>query len=182
MRQIIFKFSNRAWYTFITIGILLLIGVGVYAYGGTQPSVVGHTFGEIQPPTGCTSNQVLQWSGSAWRCATLSGGGGITTETDPTVLASVKDGVSWDEVTNKPAGLTIPCNWNGEVTIATQTVWGSSCGVNCCGGGYTCTSSGCQQQSTVYTKANCDGTKIISITQNTVDNGCLCHGTCQFYI
>jgi microcystin-dependent protein len=30
---------------------------------------------------------------------------GITSETDPTVLASVKDGVSWSEVSDRPAGL-----------------------------------------------------------------------------
>jgi hypothetical protein len=30
---------------------------------------------------------------------------GITVETDPTVLASVKDGVSWSEVSSRPAGL-----------------------------------------------------------------------------
>jgi hypothetical protein len=139
MRQIIFKFSNRAWYTFITIGILLLIGVGVYAYGGTQPSVVGHTFGEIQPPTGCTSNQVLQWSGSAWRCATLSGGGGITTETDPTVLASVKDGVSWDEVTNKPAGFADGIDNIGNCQICIETCTyehGWDCDSKCTSGGW----------------------------------------------
>lgn len=32
-----------------------------------------------------------------------SAGGGSVAETDPTVLSSVKDGVSWSEVTNKPA-------------------------------------------------------------------------------
>jgi hypothetical protein len=30
---------------------------------------------------------------------------GITIETDPTVLASVKDGITWTEVSNRPAGL-----------------------------------------------------------------------------
>ncbi len=31
--------------------------------------------------------------------------GAVTTETDPTVLTSVKDGISWTEVSNRPAGL-----------------------------------------------------------------------------
>ena len=35
---------------------------------------------------------------------TTAASGGITSETDPTVIASVKDGVSWAEVTGKPAG------------------------------------------------------------------------------
>ncbi len=38
-------------------------------------------------------------------CETDNGSGGITVESDPTVLESVKDGVSWTEVTGRPAGL-----------------------------------------------------------------------------
>ena len=71
MRQITIKFSNRVFYTFVLIGVLILAGVIVYAYGGNQPSVVGHSADEIEPPTGCSSNQVLQWSGSAWQCVNL---------------------------------------------------------------------------------------------------------------
>ena len=36
---------------------------------------------------------------------TTAANGGITVETDPTVLDSVKDGVNWTEVTNRPTGL-----------------------------------------------------------------------------
>jgi hypothetical protein len=54
--------------------IVVLIGIGfVYAYGGSEPSVVGHSASELE-------------------------------EEDPTVIVSVKDGVSWDEVSDKPAG------------------------------------------------------------------------------
>jgi hypothetical protein len=60
---------------FVWIGlIVVLLGVGFgYAYGGSEPSVMGHSAGEIE-------------------------------ESDPTVLASVKNGVSWNEIAGKPAG------------------------------------------------------------------------------
>ncbi len=52
----------------------------------------------------CSDGQVAKWNtgGSVWECA--SDDGGLTSESDPTVLTSVKDGVSWAEVTDKPAG------------------------------------------------------------------------------
>jgi len=65
------NFSNRWLYTLIAIGILAIIGVGVYAYGTTVPSTFGHSAGELAPPSPCISNQVLQWSGTAWTCITL---------------------------------------------------------------------------------------------------------------
>ncbi|MCI5059486.1 MAG: hypothetical protein MRY79_00275 [Alphaproteobacteria bacterium] len=51
----------------------------------------------------CADGEVAKWNngGGVWECATDNAGGA---ETDPTVLASVKDGVSWAEVTGKPAG------------------------------------------------------------------------------
>ncbi|MFH1152001.1 MAG: hypothetical protein V1788_02655 [Nanoarchaeota archaeon] len=49
MRQITIKFSNRVMYTFILFGVLILLSIGfaVYAYGGSSPSVVGHSVGEM---------------------------------------------------------------------------------------------------------------------------------------
>ena len=47
-----------------------------YAYGGTNPVIHGHNFAELE----------IQ-------------------ESDPTVIDSVKDGVSWSEVSGRPAGL-----------------------------------------------------------------------------
>ena len=49
---------------------IFLVGSGiVIAYGGTSPSVMGHSYGEVGIPT-CTNGQVLTWSGSAWACGT----------------------------------------------------------------------------------------------------------------
>ena len=75
--QINLSMSNKLFYTLIVVSVIGLLSVGVYAYNsGVAPSVMGHSAEEIE---------------------------GIE-EADPTVLASVKDGVSWDEITSKPAG------------------------------------------------------------------------------
>ncbi len=72
-----FKFSNRILYSLITVFILAIIGVGVYAYGTSAPSTFGHSLGEIAPPTTCSSpNNFLRWSGTAWECAAAGTGGG----------------------------------------------------------------------------------------------------------
>lgn len=39
--------TNRWLYTFMAIGILAIISVGVYAYGTSNPSTFGHSSGEI---------------------------------------------------------------------------------------------------------------------------------------
>lgn len=70
LKGIHIHFSSRWLYTFIALGILMIIGTGVYAYTGT----VGHTSDQID-------------------------------ELDPSVLASVKDGIAWSEVTSRPSGL-----------------------------------------------------------------------------
>jgi hypothetical protein len=53
------NFSNRWLYTFIVLGILAIIGVGVYAYNPTNtppanPSVMGHSVNEIDFTGGFT--------------------------------------------------------------------------------------------------------------------------------
>ena len=65
-----FNISNRLLYTLITIGILAIIGVGVYAVAPNP----GHSISQIDAPSGCSANQVLQWTGSSWTCA--NGGNG----------------------------------------------------------------------------------------------------------
>jgi hypothetical protein len=87
-RQINIKinFTNRWLYTLIAIGILAIIGVGIYAYGTNNPSVFGHSASELAPPTGCTSGQLLQYNGNTWVCSNP----GITSETDPTVKSWAK--------------------------------------------------------------------------------------------
>jgi len=72
---------------------------------GTTPNP-GHSIQEIAPPTGCSNQQVLKFdaNGGKWYCD--NDAVGITAESDPTVAASVKDGVDWTELTGIPAGFS----------------------------------------------------------------------------
>ncbi len=53
-----FNISNRLAYTLIIVLSIVLLGIGVYAYGTNNPSVMGHTAGELD----------LDW-GTAYSCA-----------------------------------------------------------------------------------------------------------------
>jgi len=69
------NFTNRFLYTFVAFIFILIIGVAVYALTpGVAPNP-GHLFDEFAPPTGCGTNQVLQWDGTNWVCTDLSSGG-----------------------------------------------------------------------------------------------------------
>ncbi|MDD5012265.1 MAG: tail fiber domain-containing protein [Candidatus Nanoarchaeia archaeon] len=59
------NFSNRWLYTFIFLGILTIITVGVYAYSNPTTGV-GHDLNEIQP---CSEDQILKTTGGAWSCS-----------------------------------------------------------------------------------------------------------------
>jgi len=86
MRQINIQLSNKVFYTLIALMFVVLLGAGVLMVNAyVNPATgVGHTADDIEgvcrtDGTGCN-------------------------ELDPTVITSVKDGVSWAEVTGKPAG------------------------------------------------------------------------------
>jgi hypothetical protein len=52
--------SKRLLYTLIAIGILAIVGVGVYAFGGSQPSNVGHSAGELDLSGGVNGNAIFK--------------------------------------------------------------------------------------------------------------------------
>ena len=55
---------------FVWIGlfvILISVGFGI-AFGGTVPSEMGHSAGELAAPVGCSSGHSLIWDGSSWDC------------------------------------------------------------------------------------------------------------------
>jgi hypothetical protein len=60
------NFTNRWLYTFILIGILVIISAGVYAWANSAG--VGHEYTEIKP---CANGQILKTNlaGTAWECA-----------------------------------------------------------------------------------------------------------------
>jgi hypothetical protein len=79
--------TNKWLYTFIAIGIIAIIGVGVYAIA---PGVVpdpGHNINDLSVPSSCAAGQFLQYNGANWVCAS---------ETDPNVPAWAK------QPTNQP--------------------------------------------------------------------------------
>ncbi len=63
--------SNRLLYTLITIGILAILGVGVYAFGAVPNP--GHSLGQLQ--TCDSEGQTLVMQGGSWACATGGTGG-----------------------------------------------------------------------------------------------------------
>ena len=66
------NFSNKFAYTIIVLVILILIAFGINAYGGNNPSVMGHSVNELAPPASCAVGQFLQFntaSPNAWVCA-----------------------------------------------------------------------------------------------------------------
>ena len=67
--QIKINFTNRWLYTLIAIGILALVGVGVYALApGVVPNP-GHNINEVSIPGGCTPGQFLKYDGANWVCS-----------------------------------------------------------------------------------------------------------------
>lgn len=71
-KKINFHLSNKLSYTLVAIVIVLIIGVGVYALTpGVAPNP-GHSISEVAPPSPCTANQNLQWSGTDWVCTTIT--------------------------------------------------------------------------------------------------------------
>lgn len=70
-KRININFSNKTFYTISALAIIALFAIGVYAYGGTSPSTMGHTFGEIEPPSGCDSGEFLRKisEGIGWDCS-----------------------------------------------------------------------------------------------------------------
>jgi len=62
------NFSNRWLYTFILLGLLIIVAVGISALtAGTKPNP-GHSVSEMGVPSECTSGQVITWNGSDLVC------------------------------------------------------------------------------------------------------------------
>lgn len=146
------NFSNRWLYTFIVLGILAVIGVGVYAYGTSSPSTFGHSLGEIAPPSPCTANQILQFAGTTWTCVDLP----------PTVIKNTVQ--IYQKVNagceNYCSGSPSTCNVIGlnDFTTASSCLT-STCSTNQIPGYYRCgTTLSCQTYRT--TPYNCSNTPL----------------------
>ena len=75
------NFSKKTIVPIVAAVLALASIITVIAFGTNNPSTMGHSIGEIAPPAGCTSGQVLSWTGTTWSCSTSSSGGnqGLTT-------------------------------------------------------------------------------------------------------
>jgi len=62
---------NRIHYSLITLAIVVVFGVGVYALGTTVPNP-GHSISQLQV---CGDGQILQTSGTSWTCVAMPTGG-----------------------------------------------------------------------------------------------------------
>ena len=94
MRQITIKFSNRTLYTVIA---LLILATGLFIVNAAvDKSGAWHSANQVEVNAG--GLKTLQ---EAINDGSL---GGITSESDPTVIDSVKDGVNWNELSGIPAG------------------------------------------------------------------------------
>lgn len=127
-----FDFSNKLAYTLIAFAFIIGLGIGVYAYGGTAPSTMGHSTGEIAPPSSCSSNQVLTWTGSAWSCTTVS-----STDSRFTIGSS---GLCYNAPVTCSATTTTSCSYTlsdlvksygSSCTSATQTELDNFCVMRC---------------------------------------------------
>lgn len=79
MKKIQINLSNKWLYTFIAVGVIVLLGVGVYSLTpGTAPNP-GHLINDVAPPIGCADGQVLQFVDEAngWGCVNGLFGEGI---------------------------------------------------------------------------------------------------------
>lgn len=83
--KVIINFSKRWIYTLIVIGILAIVGVGVYASLGAIPDP-GHSVDELQP---CSDGEILQMSGDSWSCETPLSGGEDTRCDDSDICSQV---------------------------------------------------------------------------------------------
>ena len=109
MRQITIQFSNRTLYTLIAVGILILLGIGVYAYSGN----VGHTSDQID----------VTWSQITGMPAGFADG------VDNTGASS------WAELTGKPSAAQNMVNERVRaIDTGCGSNWASSC--DAAGNGY----------------------------------------------
>jgi len=115
-RVIKINLSNKLFYSLIAVFAVLILGIGVYAYGTSNPSVMGHSMNEVQPPTQC--NGYLKYdSSNGWTCEDVS-----VSDYTPDITCDDNDeglqwtGSSWScgtYSTDVGDCVQVPCSWSG---------------------------------------------------------------------
>ena len=72
--QLNINLSNKLYYTFIALGVLIIFSVGAYAYnsGAGNPAVFGHSADELAAPVGCNVGQVLYLGDTGLSCKNVT--------------------------------------------------------------------------------------------------------------
>ena len=173
VRKIQFEisFSNRWLYTFIALGIIILLGVIVYGYTSSSTGA-GHGLNELEP---CADAQILQTDGNNWVCVDSiwgiyhnNGNVGIKTDTPGAVLdvngkikmrGQIVPEDSDDTVATKSYvdSRNNNCFWrNGKECSSGELMNGwSSTQVHCCGPPLSCTETGWSTYNSVCS-VSCD--------------------------
>ena len=121
--------ATRSTYWLKVVSLGLILGLGIqFAQAWTNPTLTapgGNVSGPITTGAGsqtkASGDISLSGVGSLYAggvvaaprlcigadCRNVWPASGISSESDPTVLASVKDGVDWSEITNKPTNSII---------------------------------------------------------------------------
>jgi len=115
--MITIKLTNKLAYTLIAVLAILTISLVVYAFGGNQPSVMGHTFSEIEPPSGCSAGQILSWDGSNWVCIDELGGMGECTE-----ILNTKGNIKFSSDNSKSIPTPESCRNDNVCTIVAMKI------------------------------------------------------------
>ncbi len=71
--QINLRFNNRVLYSIIILGVLILITFGVWAFGGNNPSLVGHSAGELDLSAGVNGPVTFKGNVNFWKTVNVKG-------------------------------------------------------------------------------------------------------------
>jgi|WetSurMetagenome_2_1015567.scaffolds.fasta_scaffold21883_8 hypothetical protein len=127
-RKIKKNFNNRLIYFFVTLGILVALAFGVYAFGTFNPSSFGHSLGELAAPSGCTAGQLLQYNGTSFVCG--SGAGGSACPSGMTASYSYVNAGEDGSVAYGPVDSGMGCGSSSNPTFANS----ESAGADTCNG------------------------------------------------
>ncbi|MFC1682380.1 hypothetical protein ACFL0X_02065 [Nanoarchaeota archaeon] len=110
VKEIKITLSDKTFYSLVVVGMIVLFGVGVYAYGTTAPSAFGHSIEELDAPDNC-EGKALQYRGDnfmpRWSCADLSEGGGSYWNKEPnTNNIQYNNGKIGVDIPSGPGGTT----------------------------------------------------------------------------
>jgi hypothetical protein len=109
------NFSNKTFYSILAVIVLIIAGVGVYAFGTTNPSVLGHTLGEIRPP--CSGILTSTGSDNTWNCINTP----VTCTGNGKYLQYSSTTKTWSCQTYTAPADTTPyaCYWSGWKDLST---------------------------------------------------------------